>query len=66
MHLFYLKRSGDGGRGSLEMMVFLVKGWELNVINLDHLCETHPGAGASMVFYTLQKNLPNKNIWKHL
>lgn len=41
MHLFYLKRSGDGGRGSLEMMVFLVKGWKLNLVISVKITQEH-------------------------
>ena len=54
MHLFYLKRSGDGGRGSLEMMAFLVKGWKLNLIISVKITQEH------LWFYTLLKEFPTK------
>ena len=54
MHLFYLKRSGDGGRGSLEMMAFLVKGWKLNLIISVKITQKH------LWFYTLLKIFPTK------
>ena len=55
MHL-YLKRSGDGGRGSLEMMAFLVKGWKLNLIISVKITQEH------LWFYTLRKIFQQKHL----